>query len=100
MPTMRLLSPATATPYVAHWGMTYPGAPGTILDINDQQAEFLRAVSWRLLGPVGPTSARPPSSDTLPFWAKPGTFYFDTTLSAWIVFDGAVWRSTTTGAQV
>ena len=98
--TIRLISPATATPAVAPWGTTYPGTPGTILDCHHEQAGYLANVGWRALGQTGPTSARPPASDLAPFSAKPGAFYFDTSLSAWITFDGVTWRSTTTGAQV
>jgi hypothetical protein len=82
------------------FGVFYPSLPGTLIDVPEGVAMALKGGGWRQFGQVGPTSDRPPSSDIYPYFARAGMLFYDTTLAAWITYDGATWRSTTTGAAV
>lgn len=83
----------------------YSGAPGSVLDVPDFDAQILSSQpGWFApLGldcRVGPTSARPTLQNDARTAIMAGTLFIDTTLSAVIVWDGSVWRNIVTGAAV
>jgi hypothetical protein len=82
-------------------GRTYSASPGSALDVPDFDAGALAANGWIKVAPSGPTSARPtPAATRAPYIAGNGSQFFDTTLTALIVYDGATWRNPATGAAV
>lgn|SRR4051794_9796145 len=100
MPAIRMLPP----PSVAFQSMTangrsYSAAPGSTVDVIEGDAQVLGANGWVWITPSGPTSARPVNKDG-PYAAARGSLFYDTTLGALIVHDGATWRSPATGAAV
>ncbi|MCW2285691.1 hypothetical protein M2323_001985 [Rhodoblastus acidophilus] len=80
-------------------GRIYTGAPGVAIDVVDFDAAELSANGWVWIAPSGPTSSRPAGA-LGPYPAAPGVHFFDTTLNALIVFDGATWRNPATGTAV
>ena len=76
-------------------GRTYSSTPGNFLDAPDLDAVVLAANSWIKICPSGPTTSRPTTNPNTspPYVAAPGFHYYDTTISALIIFDGATWRS-------
>jgi hypothetical protein len=85
-------------------GRSFSGAPGAAYDIVDCDANTLEANGWTFVALSGPTSARPLPALT-PIGpegtqAGPGEKFFDTTLNALIVCDGATWRSPIDGSAV
>lgn len=98
--TMRMLPPVD----VAYRrrevnGRTYSAAPGTVIDVPDHDGLMLSANDWILVARVGTTAQRPTGTAD-PNSPTPGTQFYDTTLGALIVFDGATWRSPVDGAAV
>jgi hypothetical protein len=82
-------------------GRSYSGTPGNAVDIPDSDAAVLAANGWVIVAPSGPTSARPtPSALSAPYIAGISTKFYDTTIAAMIVFDGATWRSPVNGSAV
>lgn len=80
-------------------GRTYSAAPGTVVDVPDQDGTMLSANGWIAVCPVGTTAQRPTGTAD-PNSPTPGTLFLDVTLGALIVFDGATWRSPVDGAAV
>jgi hypothetical protein len=98
--TTRVLPAPRGVPSVNTFGRIYTGVPGTTQDVPDQDAQILGANGWIILGLVGTTSQRPVNIQTCPTQPFPSQEFFDTTLGAWIIFDGLTWRNVTTGAAV
>ena len=95
--------PATALIYqtLTANGRSDTGTPGQVLDVPDFDAQILGACGWTCIAPSGPTSSRPTTNgSTAPYAAGKGTLFYDTTLGAMIVYDGATWRNPTNGAAV
>ena len=95
----RVLPPSTTRSAQLVNGRSYDPAAAAYVDCAHQDAAVLAANLWTDLGPVGPTSARPPVQGPTsgnPDTATRGARYVDTTLGAVIVFDGATWRSVLT----
>lgn len=80
-------------------GRNYSGQPGAALDVPDFDAQQLQANGWTWVAPSGASSERPTSAQGL-YPASVGAQFFDTTLNALIIFDGATWRNPATGAAV
>jgi hypothetical protein len=76
-------------------GRTYTGAPGSYQDVPDIDAGILAANGWTKACVSGPTSARPSTNPntTPPYLAAAGFVYYDTTLSEFVIHDGATWRT-------
>ena len=76
-------------------GRSYHGTPGSAQDVPDMDAPPLSANSWIRVAISGPTTARPTTNPNTapPYVAAPGLIFFDTTLSAPVVFDGQTWRT-------
>lgn len=102
MPTIRVLSPATAcSPITTANGQSFAQVPGTLLDIDAHIAEYLIANGWLRVGTVGPTASRPSSSIASTvgvYLAQAGSQHMDTTLGALVIHDGTTWRNPLTGA--
>jgi hypothetical protein len=75
-------------------GRLYSGAPGTAQDVPDMDAGVLAANGWIRVALSGLTTARPSANPTVtpPYIAARGLHFYDTTLGALVIFDGAVWR--------
>jgi hypothetical protein len=80
-------------------GRSYAGAPGSAQDVPEQDAGHLEANGWIRVAYSGPTIARPTSMLGVNAIQR-GGWFFDTTLNAMIVHDGATWRSPINGAAV
>ena len=80
-------------------GRAYTAAAGSFLDVADFDAGGLNANGWISVAPSGPTSARLTGA-LGPYAAAPGVRYFDTTINALIIYDGATWRSPVDGSSV
>jgi hypothetical protein len=80
------------------FGRSYTGTPGSAQDVNDSDAGVLAANGWTDVALSGATSARP-TATSVPS-AQRGLHFFDTTLNAMIVHDGANWRSPVDGSAV
>ena len=69
---------------------SYSGAPGSVADVNNSDAQVLAAAGWTKIAFSGPTTSRPtigaPSGPY--FTAARGTHFLDTTIGALIVWDG------------
>jgi hypothetical protein len=90
----RLLPPVAAdNQTVTINGRTYTAAPGAALDVPDMDAVVLEANGWLSVAYSGPTTSRPGNTLTSVPMATPGFRYWDTTLSALAIWDGATWRS-------
>jgi hypothetical protein len=75
-------------------GRTYAGTPGSAQDIPDSDSGVLAANGWTKVSLSGPTSARPSPNDlSPPYIAGVGVIFYDTTISAPVVFDGQTWRT-------
>ena len=72
---------------------THSGKPGDVRDVERVEAAKLEANGWTNIGPVGPSTDRPPT-------AGPGDIFHDRTLDQTIFYDGKVWRDPVTGASV
>jgi hypothetical protein len=94
--TMKLLPPnSTGTDQITVNGRTYTTTNGTAIDVPDHDADVMRANGWYAPAPggSGATASRPTN-------VPRNTVFFDSTLSALIVWDGKTWRNKTTGAAV
>ena|SRR5271154_4234355 len=76
-------------------GRNYKQALGNFVDVLDMDAATLCANGWVRVCLSGPTASRPSTNPNLtpPYTASNGMIYFDTTLSAPVVHDGANWRT-------
>jgi hypothetical protein len=75
-------------------GRTYNTVAGTPIQAPDFDVPQLEANGWLAVGLTGTTAQRPVNP-------PPKTVYIDTTLSSLhIVWDGKLWRNTTSGASV
>ncbi len=99
MTTRVFPAPRCTSPILAN-GRNYIGVLGTMQDVPDQDAAVLGAAGWLILGLVGITAQRPLNPLLTPAQPYQNQDYYDTTLGAWIVFDGANWRNMITGAAV
>ena len=94
MPNIRVLPPVqVASASITVNGRSYTGAPGSVLDVPDFDANVLTANNWTKVAVSGATSARPTNPAR-------GMFFLDTTLAYMVVFDGSLWRNPATGASV
>jgi hypothetical protein len=90
----RLLPPVAVTNQtVIANGRTYTAAPGSFLDVADDDSMVLEANGWTFVAFSGPTTARPGNMLTSVPMATPGFRFYDTTLAALAIWDGATWRS-------
>ena len=90
---MLVMTAATGSSTTCSSGNSYSGAAGTVLTAPYWDAIELAANGWILpvgTGGTGTTAQRPT-------WATPGTTYYDTTLPATMLWDGATWRHPVTG---
>ena len=101
--TFRLLPPIQAVyQKITVKGRAYSATPGSTVDAPDFDAGVLISNGWMAPGPIqgsGATSARPV---TLPVGSKipAGYTFLDTTLGYVVVYDGANWRSPSSGTAV
>jgi hypothetical protein len=95
MLTVRMLPPtAVAQQTINVKGRTYTGRPGEVRDVPDMDADVLANNGWTRAALSGPTTSRPLATTlSPPYTATPGFLYFDTTLGAPVIFDGARWRT-------
>jgi hypothetical protein len=94
--TFRMLPPPVLSQQtVVVNGRTYTGQPGAAIDVVDFDAAVLGANGWAKVALSGPTSARPSLNQNAgpPYAASRGLHFYDTSISALIVFDGATWRN-------
>lgn len=99
----RVLPPTIATKQTMNInGRNYTGAPGVAMDVPDFDGRVLTANGWVYVAPSGPTSARPSPNPVLtpPYTAAIGTDFYDTSISKYILWDGATWRDPATGNAV
>src|SRR5579871_6225092 len=95
-PTVRMLPPVAATGQnLTVNGRNYASTPGHAVDAPDMDAAILGANGWTRVALSGPTTARPTTNPNTapPYVAAPGVVFYDTTLSAPVIFDGATWRT-------
>lgn len=94
MATIRIMPPAAGGRLLVN-GRTYTCAAGSVVDAPEHDAAILSANGWTVVaeGGVGATSARPATP-------KRGSKFHDSTVGKTIVFDGAVWRDSDSGAAV
>jgi hypothetical protein len=86
-------------------GRTYTCAVGSTIDVVEVDAFALEAAGWLNLGQVGTTTTRPSyppnaASEARVVAVPYGTRMVDTTITAAIIFNGAVWVNAVTGATV
>lgn len=85
-------------------GRSYTCQVGNVIDVLNFDAGVLEANGWTFIAQSGPTSARPtPSRSSIGpegSQAGAGAKFYDTTLGALIVCDGATWRSPVDGSEV
>jgi hypothetical protein len=96
MPTFRMLTPINVGQQtITANGRVYSGAPGTAQDVPDMDAGILAANGWVKVSISGPTTARPSTNPNVsaPYTAARGLHFYDTTLNALVIFDGATWRT-------
>jgi hypothetical protein len=76
-------------------GRNYKAALGSFLDVPENDAATLAANGWVRVCLSGPTTARPSTNPNLtpPYVACNGMIFYDLTLSAPVVHDGANWRT-------
>lgn len=76
-------------------GRSYQGTPGSAQDAIDFDAASLSANGWICVALSGPTTARPTTNPNTspPYTAAAGLHFYDTTLSEFVIFDGATWRT-------
>jgi hypothetical protein len=97
MPNVLVHAPAVGPQTLTVNGRKYSTTPGNPIPVPDFDAQILCANGWVLASSnlgvaTGPTSGRP---------VKPpvNTRYQDTTVGYEIMWDGAAWRHTQTGAS-
>jgi hypothetical protein len=93
-----LLTPAkSVAPVIVAYGRTYAAIPaGTLVTVEGSDADVLSANGFVRIGFTGTTAQRPPVTGSA-YCAIVGMIFWDTTLSAPVVFDGVNWRSPSTG---
>jgi len=80
-------------------GRLFNAKPGQFLDVTETEALRATHFGWTLVGPVGPTSARPKSKiDGLDL--PPGSTFLDLTLGKTVVWDGETFRDPATAEAV
>jgi hypothetical protein len=79
-------------------GRVYSSTPGHVVDVLDFDAAVLTSNGWIRVAFSGPTTGRPPISPD-GYRASVGLPFFDTTVGALLIFDGAAWRSPVDGAS-
>jgi hypothetical protein len=96
MANVLIHAPVTGNQSITVNGRTYKTTPGNPITVPDFDAQVMEANGWILASAnigvaTGPTSGRP---------VKPpvNTHYQDTTVGYEILWDGATWRHTQTGA--
>ena len=101
MGTVRLIAPGVVKSGVKHEGSgkTYNDAPGTAVDYEEHIAQRLEANGYTRVAISGTTAQRP-TSTVPPNNVFKGMFYYDTTLTKVIVYDGVVWRDPVNGNSV
>jgi|SRR6185295_4737851 len=101
MGTVRLISPAVQISGVKHegTGKTYNDAPGTAVDYEEHIAQRLEANGYTRVAISGTTAQRP-ANTAPPGNVYKGQFYYDTTLTKLIVYDGKLWRDPVNGNSV
>jgi hypothetical protein len=98
---IRLLPPAPVSDQTRVVnGRSYFAAPGSVIDVYDADAAMPEANSWIAVAPSGPTSARPVTTLGLYTASAGQCFFFDTTISKLVIYDGASWRDPVTGNAV
>jgi hypothetical protein len=86
MPNYRMLPPtAVAQQAITANGRAYASTPGNALDVPDFDSGILAANGWIRVALSGATSARPAP-------AAKGLHYYDVTVPALVIYDGATWR--------
>lgn len=85
---------AVALQVVVANGRSYASTPGHAVTVPDMDAGVLAANGWVRVMLTGTTAQRPSSNPTVApgFTAAIGTHYYDATIPAVVVFDGATWR--------
>lgn len=76
-------------------GRVYTATLGSSVQVPAQDASIMEANGWTRFGRFSGTTAQRPT----PPYVSRRLMYYDTTLSAMIVWDGATWRSAA-GASV
>jgi hypothetical protein len=100
VPTVRLLPPTNVQQQTLTVnGRTYSSTPGHVLDVLDFDAAVLSANGWLRVAQSGTTAQRPTSSQGNGSVAATGATYYDETVGALLIFDGAAWRSPVDGAS-
>ena len=99
MTTRVLPAPRGISPILVS-GRNYIGVLGTPQDVPDQDAAILGANGWLVLGLVGTTAQRPLNPQSTPAQPYLNQGYYDTTVAAWIAWDGLNWRNIISGAAV
>ena len=96
MPTVRVL-PNGILPLQTTFvnGREYSAAPGQFIDVPDFDAAVLLSNGWIGVSAVagGPSAERPAA----PY---PSQLFHDTTIDAFIIFDGVSWRDVLTANAV
>jgi hypothetical protein len=97
MATVLVHAPAVGSQSITVNGRKYSTTPGMPISVPDFDAQIMCANGWvlasaNLNAATGPTSGRP---------VKPpvNTRYQDTTVGYEVLWDGATWRHTQTGAS-
>jgi hypothetical protein len=84
------------SPVVAQ-SRTYTVPVTTFVDVPEVDAPALSGNAWVQLLPVGPSSARPDSTQALYPHLRA---YIDTDINKVVIFDGRAWRDPLTGSTV
>ena len=93
-PIMRLLIPPAAEQLALEVnGRRYGAEAGQTIDAPESEALILATKGWVLLGQAGTSEERP----ALP---RAGDRFLDDSLGLELIFDGADWRNSATGAVV
>jgi hypothetical protein len=97
MATVLVHAPAVGPQSLTVNGRKYSTTPGNPIAVPDFDAQILCANGWVLASAnlgvaTGPTSARPKNVPV-------NTRYQDTTVGYEVMWDGATWRHTQTGAS-
>jgi hypothetical protein len=96
--TTRLLPPTNVQQQtIIANGRSYSSTPGHAVDVLDDDAAVLSANGWLRVAFSGPTTARPTSSLGNGSAPARGAVFYDTSISKIAIWDGATWRSRSTG---
>lgn len=94
MANVMMHAPATGNTKTTVNGRTYNGTAGTPVVVPDFDAAELEANGWIRCDETGATAARPTTNLYV------GRKFNDSTVGAQIMWDGKVWRHSTTGSSV